>query len=316
MKYIFQDFNKDEIINLEHLEETGDWEIAMWQQYQGGEGEYYFSFSHNFDNKYIFELGNYIGENFLPIKELERPVEPKDPFYDLDYGNLYDKPACYLTERNEFREKLGKYKIAAEEFWEEETTKEFVQKVANRIFTPRKFDIGSVSYVVQKGEGYLSVLTQNPEQEDEKHRNLKIATRVLSTVKMFNQYNPESKSLYEYGYIDSGSDTFGLGGNAWYIESLTERKVQVAGYHSTDTLKGDIPIGTGITVVDLPDGESLLLRAYESTILGKRANTLFSVPQMLENGVEVHDKSKRHGGMSYLNCDGHIIPLFLHEAMV
>ena len=41
--------------------------------------------------------------------------------------------------------------------------------------------------------------------------------RIMDTVKMYstNKTNEKNNDLYEYAYIDSGSDTFGIGGNAW-----------------------------------------------------------------------------------------------------
>jgi hypothetical protein len=97
---------------------------------------------------------------------------------------------------------------------------------------------------------------------------------------------------YEYGYADGASDTMALGGNAWIIESMTQRKVNIAGYHNEGTLSEGISIGSGVTATDLPTGETILLRANESTILGENGNTLFSVPQLRENGVEVDNKAR------------------------
>ena len=49
---------------------------------------------------------------------------------------------------------------------------------------------------------------------------------------------------YEYGYADGASDTMALGGNAWIIESMTQRKVNIAGYHNEGTLSGPYPKGS------------------------------------------------------------------------
>lgn len=40
----------------------------------------------------------------------------------------------------------------------------------------------------------------------------------------------------DIAYIDSGSNTYGIGSNAWIIKSVTKRKVIVSGYDS-DTVK-------------------------------------------------------------------------------
>jgi hypothetical protein len=71
----------------------------------------------------------------------------------------------------------------------------------------------------------------------------------------------------------------------------TARKVNISGYHNEGTLSEGISIGSGVTATDLPTGETILLRANESTILGENGNTLFSVPQLRENGVEVDNEA-------------------------
>jgi hypothetical protein len=124
--------------------------------------------------------------------------------------------------------------------------------------------------------------------------------RFVDISKLNAKHITEEKSIYEYGYIDSGSDTFGIGGKCWVIDTLTDRKVEIAGYDNKATVKSNIPIGSAITAVDLPTGETILLRANEATIMGEDANTFFSVTQMREHGVEVHDIAKRHGSLSCL----------------
>ena len=141
--------------------------------------------------------------------------------------------------------------------------------------------------------------------------------RYMDTVRMYTMtQEQQNNNQYEYAFIDSAADTFGIGGKAWVIDTITDRKVQVAGYHSVDTVMNDIPIGSAITAVDLPNQQTILLRANEATIMGEHANSLFSVPQMLENNVDVQDKSRRHGGKAYIECEGIIIPLTLVDAMM
>ena len=69
--------------------------------------------------------------------------------------------------------------------------------------------------------------------------------RIMDTVKMYstNKNNEKNNDVYEYAYIYSGSDTFGIGGNAWVIDHITDRTVQITGYHTMDTVKHDVPIG-------------------------------------------------------------------------
>ena len=102
---------------------------------------------------------------------------------------------------------------------------------------------------------------------------------------------------YDYAFIDTACDTCGLGGSAWVLDTMTKRKVQVAGYDQLHTIKDNVPIGSGITAIDLPNGETLLLKVNEATILGNGANSLISVIQLRENGIDVDEKPRRHGGM-------------------
>ena len=62
--------------------------------------------------------------------------------------------------------------------------------------------------------------------------------------------------------------------------------MEIVGNASKKTIESNVPICSAITAVDLPSGETLLLRANESTILGKEGNTLLSVAQMREMGLQ------------------------------
>ena len=101
-------------------------------------------------------------------------------------------------------------------------------------------------------------------------RNQRLANqkRFVETLKLNSKIVTDNTGEYEIAYIDSGSDTFGVGGTSWVIDSLTNRKVEIAGYDTKETVKSNIPIGSAITAVDLPTGETILIRANEATIMG------------------------------------------------
>ena len=188
----------------------------------------------------------------------------------------------------------------------------------NRTMVKEQFKQNWMNYEknIQKYERNLVKLNELlswARQQRERRMN-QYNKRYMDTARMFSKQ--QQKGGYEYAFIDSGADTFGIGGKAWIIDTLTDRTVEVSGYHKEDTVMNNIPIGTGITAVDLPNGETILLRAHEATIIGEHGNTLFSVPQMLENNVDVQDKSRRHGGQAYLECEGIIIPLIMIDAML
>ena len=73
-------------------------------------------------------------------------------------------------------------------------------------------------------------------------------------------------------YLDNAADTFGIGGTAWIVESLSGKTVHIEGY-SKDATSSNVPIENAVTVLDLPDDETLILHANEGTVLGDKANT-------------------------------------------
>jgi hypothetical protein len=140
-------------------------------------------------------------------------------------------------------------------------------------------------------------------------RRVNIIMRHVDYSKALKKRTQASEDIYEYAYIDSGSDTCGIGGEAWIIDTITERKVQVTGYDTLNTVKEDVPIVSAITAIDLPTGETILMRVNEATNLGRDAYTLLSPMHIRENDVYIDDKPKRHGGNSCMVVDDAVIPL-------
>ena len=138
----------------------------------------------------------------------------------------------------------------------------------------------------------------------------------MDTVKLFRKRNVDPTKSYSLAFMDSASDTCGIGGNSRIIDYETERKVQVVGHHKTDTAMSEIKIGGGITAIDLLNKETILIRVCEATLLGENANSLFSVAQMRDHGVFIDDVPKKHGGQSYMEIEGTVIPLFMNEGMI
>ena len=120
----------------------------------------------------------------------------------------------------------------------------------------------------------------------------------------------------DFAFMDSGSDTSGLGGEAWNITKVTKRKVRVTGFENEKTAKNNVPIGTGITAVDLPDDTTVILRVNEATLLGEKANTLLSPTQIRENGHIIDERARKHGGKGCITADGYVIPMTLREGMM
>jgi hypothetical protein len=137
-------------------------------------------------------------------------------------------------------------------------------------------------------------------------------TKVNANVSM-----EESNCSYEYALIDSACDTCGVGGDAWHIDSVVSGKtVSVSGYNPQETVQDNVQVGSAITAVDLPTGETVLVRVNEATMLGPQANSLLSKVQMLHFNVIVEDTAKLFGGKAFLQKDEYVFPLTLRDAMV
>jgi Reverse transcriptase (RNA-dependent DNA polymerase) len=122
-------------------------------------------------------------------------------------------------------------------------------------------------------------------------------------------------NLHDHAIIDSGCDTTSVGGPAWHIECIQDSTVTVVGFHPSMT-KIDIPVGTAITAVDLPDGSIVLLRVHEASIHDTKGSTLLSTTQLRDCGIKVEDKAKRHGGRAYILADNTILPLRLIDGLL
>ena len=182
-----------------------------------------------------------------------------------------------------------------------------MQPTYNTISSPAKIQFNTLQ----------SEAIMEQERIDEFYRRANMQTIKMDTARIYNKKTGhETIHVYAQAYMDSASDTCGIGGAAWIIDYVTERKVQVTGYHKKDTAMNHIKIGGGITAVDLPNKTTVLIRVCEATLLGKDANTLFSVAQMRDHGVYIDDVPKKYGGQSYMKVEGIVIPLFMHEGMI
>ena len=108
-----------------------------------------------------------------------------------------------------------------------------------------------------------------------------------NTYKAFNKNQSDQE---ERTYLDNGSDTFGIEGDAWITKIITDQKFDIAGYNEEDTKNTDVPVGSAVTAFDLPDGETIIICANETTLLGESSNSLFYEAQMSENGVHIQQK--------------------------
>ena len=65
-------------------------------------------------------------------------------------------------------------------------------------------------------------------QRYEARRNTNVIRRYVDRSKMFAKR--QCQNQYELGFMDSGSDTFGIGGTSWIIDTVSDRTVEIAGH--------------------------------------------------------------------------------------
>jgi len=91
------------------------------------------------------------------------------------------------------------------------------------------------------------------------------------------------------------------------IDTVTDQKVSIIGYDNEETASKDIKIWAGITLTDLLDGETVLLRVNGATLLGEKASSFLSVAQLRENGIVVDNQARRNGGTSNMKLKNYVV---------
>ena len=71
-------------------------------------------------------------------------------------------------------------------------------------------------------------------------------------------------------YIDSASDTVGIGGDAQVIEEVGNSTVTIAGYDNHRTTQKKIRLVNSVTTTTPPYGETVIIRVFEVTLLGEK----------------------------------------------
>ena len=117
--------------------------------------------------------------------------------------------------------------------------------------------------------------------------------------------------------IDSGADTCILG-KGWFIQyTHPTRKVNVIGFDENLPGRHKLSVVTGISAIDLPNNEVLLIRVHEGIHNPDSENTLLSTIQLRDHCLEVNDIPRIQGGKQCIQPDdNHTIPLQLHNAMI
>ena len=102
----------------------------------------------------------------------------------------------------------------------------------------------------------------------------------IDTRRSYSSTTTSAQKYYSIVYLDNAANKFGIGGDAWIIEEVSDKTVTVEGYDSDDSTKDNIPIVTGVSAVDFPDNKTIIIVSKYSTIMGESANTLCSEKKM------------------------------------
>ena len=132
-------------------------------------------------------------------------------------------------------------------------------------------------------------------------------------VRAMNAASDIKGSLFMDGCADTSVLNTGTEGH--FVEvSRTLRTVTLVGFHN-DLKKNSIPIGSGVTAVDLPSGP-ILLQVNEAPLVEGDGNSLLSTPQAREYSVKIDDVARRHGGLQRIQVEDRIIPLKFQQSLL
>ena len=113
--------------------------------------------------------------------------------------------------------------------------------------------------------------------------------------------------------IDGGADTCMLGPE-FHIESQSDHTVCVEGFGGTDTIVRDLPVGTGLTVIDIEGRDPIMVRVSAAIITPHKS--ILSSNQLCHGSVKVDDIPRKYKGKQAMWLqDDTYIPLLYKNAL-
>ena len=82
-----------------------------------------------------------------------------------------------------------------------------------------------------------------------------------------------------------------------------------------DLYKKSIPIGATVNIIDLRNG-TLIAQLNKTILIHGGANSLLSIEQSHEFGLDVHDVDKSHGRKQYIHVGKRFIPMIFDKALM
>jgi hypothetical protein len=122
---------------------------------------------------------------------------------------------------------------------------------------------------------------------------------------------------YNISILDGGADTYVLG-QGWEVLSVhNSRRASVVGFDHEAAIKRNLPIVSAITVVEHPDGISVILIVHESIYNDTANHSLLSKFQLRDFGVKIDSIFHKHGGIQKMEIQdvgsSLVVPLELAE---
>ena len=154
-----------------------------------------------------------------------------------------------------------------------------------------------------------SILKSSTKAKKSSTRTVKMANiRVIHV----NQNCTRIKGSFQV--VDGGANTSLMGPEYHILSTDTNRQVEVIGWDNN--AKDNMCIGNGITAVDIPGCDTILLQVNEGVVLGSKGSSLLATNQARAFGHEVYDNPRKYGGRQCIKTvDGTIIPLMYRQGL-
>jgi hypothetical protein len=125
---------------------------------------------------------------------------------------------------------------------------------------------------------------------------------------------------YHISNLDGGADSCLLGQGCEVLSVHYTRRANVVGFGHEAAVKRNLPIVSAITVVDFPDGISVILIVHEAIYNDTANHSLLSEFQLRDFGVKVDSVFHKHGGTQKMEIQdvgsSLVVPLELAGCMI
>ena len=184
--------------------------------------------------------------------------------------------------------------------------------------------LAPVKESVKETDDFQSVVS---ELTSNKRENMGKVMRLLtSSIKLIRKVRSDIRNVTRIladspvnATVDRGADTFLLG-SSFRIFEYTDKKANIVSFD--DSMHVDtLPVGSGVTAYDLPDGTCVLLMVHEGIDYTSQPNSIFSVSQARYHGVDICDRHPKFlvngkPGLFRMKLNEYEIPFTMENGLV